>query len=539
MRARLADPGFTPSVRDVDALVELLADDDTAKPAERALARVGSAALPGVRKWLASAGTPVRARLVRVVGRIAQIANEERDEGRAAESVSVLLDAIGDADPKVRRNAAIALGHVPAGEQARASAALHEAWLADPRPEMRRSIAASLGKVGTAASLDLLREQTSSDDAEMARIAHRAAIMVARTASRPARGGIDGARAPSAPVRVVILARGGLEELVAGELSRIAAVSDAHEAGRGRVEARLTGRLDALFAARTALGFEFPLAPEPMKPGETPAEAVARAAAGPEARAILAALTDGAVRYRIAWADGGHKRAATWDTAAAIAARAPDFVNDPTASLWEFSASVREGAAHVALVPRALADPRFAWRQRDVPAASHPTLAAALARVASARADDVVWDPFMGSGGELVERARLGPYRALVGSDIDARAIDAARENLRAAGLTAHLEVADAWSYAPKDVSLVITNPPMGRRAARAPGLTARLDRFVGHAARVLRPGGRFVWIAPWPAGAREAGKAAGLSLDWAKTVDMGGFDAELQRWVKALVKGR
>ena len=530
MRALLADPGFTPSVRDLDALVEMLADEETAKPAERALARIGFAALAAVRKRLESAGKPVRARLVRVVGRMAQ---EERDEARAAECVSTLVAAIDDADPKARRNAAIALGHVPPAEQARASAALHKAWLSDPRPEMRRSIAASLGKVGTAESLDLLRQQTSSDDAEMARIAHRAAIMVARTASRKGRGAIDGTRAPAAPLRIAMVTRWGLEELTAGELSRIAAVSDVREAGRGRVEARLTGRLDSLFAARTALGFQFPLAPEPIRLDETPAESVARAAAGPEARAILGAFTDGAVRYRIAWADGGHRRAATWDTASAIAARAPDFVNDPTASLWEFSAGVREGAVHVALVPRALPDPRFAWRQRDVPAASHPTLAAALARVASTRSDDVVWDPFVGSGGELVERARLGPYRALLGSDIDARAIEAARENLRAAGVEAHLEVADAWTYAPKDVSLVITNPPMGRRAARAAGLTARLDRFVGHAARALRPGGRFVWIAPWPAAARESASAAGLSLDWAKTIDMGGFDAELQRWIK------
>jgi len=530
VRARLADPGFTPSVRDIGALVELLADDDAAKPAERALARVGSAALAGVRARIESAGTPLRARLVRVVGRIAQ---DERDEARAAEAVSVLLAAMEDADPKARRNAAIALGHVPAGEKARAAEALHRAWRDDPRPEMRRSIAASLGKVGTSESLDLLQGQAASEDAEMARIAHRAAIMVARTASRGGRGGIDGARSPSAAVRVTLFARRGLEELLVGELSRIAAVSDVREAGSGRVEGRLAGRLDALFTARTALGFQFPLAPVPIGAGETAAEAVARAATGHEARAILEAFTEGAVRYRIAWEDGGHRRAATWDTAGAIGARAPDFVNDPTASLWELAASVREGVARVALVPRALKDPRFVWRRRDVPAASHPTLAAALARVAATRSDDIVWDPFVGSGAELVERARLGPYRALLGSDVDARAIAAARENLRAAGLEAQLEEADAWSHAPHGVTLVITNPPMGRRAARAAGLAERLDRFVAHAASVLRAGGRLVWIAPWPSRARARAKASGLSLDWASTIDMGGFDAELQRWIK------
>ena len=65
--------------------------------------------------------------------------------------------------------------------------------------------------------------------------------------------------------------------------------------------------------------------------------------------------------------------------------------------------------ATVELWPRGLPDPRFAYRVAHVPASSHPTLAAALARVAGARPDDVVWDPFVGAATELVERARLGP----------------------------------------------------------------------------------------------------------------------------------
>ena len=53
------------------------------------------------------------------------------------------------------------------------------------------------------------------------------------------------------------------------------------------------------------------------------------------------------------------------------------------------------------------------------------------------------------------------------------------------------------------------------------------------HAAVALAPRGRLVWIAPWPQRARAAALRAGLTLDFARVVDMGGFDAELQRWVK------
>jgi 23S rRNA G2445 N2-methylase RlmL len=289
----------------------------------------------------------------------------------------------------------------------------------------------------------------------------------------------------------------------------------------------------ALFHARTMLAFRFPLPSDWVRDGEQENDAIARALTGEPARAIFAAWTEGAVRYRIAWASGAHRRAATWSLADAVARRAPELVNDPTESLWEAVVETRGRLVDVALAPRALQDPRFTWRRGDVPAASHPTIAAALARVGGALADDIVWDPFVGSGAELIERARLGPFRELHGSDLDGHALDVARDNLDAAGVRAALENGDALALAPHGVTLIVTNPPMGRRASRSAGLADMLDRFVAHAASVLLRGGRLAWITPWPARGRVAAARAGLVLDGARTVDMGGFDAEMQRWVK------
>ena len=528
----IADPGFTPSVRDASAIVDLLGNDDLVKHAERALARVGSPALDTLARRFAESGPPLRARILRTIGRFPE-------DPRA---VALLLAALGDTDPKTRRNATIALGHTRAEgvEQA-----LLDAWDTDPRPEMRRSLAASLGKVGTARSLTRLREASASDDTELARIAARGAMMVARTASRVDRGRLDGRCKPAQPTKVHALSRGGVEDLLAEELARIDGIEDVRVLDRGLVQGSLRTGMEALFGARTMLSFRFPLTPGAVMSGEDPSEAIARAATSDEARAVFATWTEGAVRYRIAWSHGGHQRAATWQTAQAIARLAPEFVNDPTASLWELVVDVSGQPrmiaeagelgldVDVALAPRALFDPRFTWRRGDVPAASHPTLAAALARVAGVRADDVVWDPFVGSGAELVERALLGPYRALLGSDLDPRALTVCRDNLAAAGREAQLEQADATVHAPHDVTLILTNPPMGRRAVRTAGLNEVLDRFVTHAASVLRPGGRLVWLAPWPGRTRAAATKAGLSLDWARAVDMGGFEAELQRWLK------
>jgi 23S rRNA G2445 N2-methylase RlmL len=519
-------------VRDVDALVDLLADDAQAKHAERAIGRVGPAALETLKARFDAAKPPLRGRIVRAVGRLAA--------GGDAGAQALVLRALEDADDKTRRNAAIAAGHLLAGGASldgAVEAALLLAWERDGRPEMHRSIAASLGKVGSARSLPLLREEAArTSEPEMARIAGRAVLMIERTQSRAERGRLDAGRAPESPTLVLAMARRGLEDLLAEELSRVDALREVRVAGPGQVRASLVGPMEAMFAARTMLSFRFPLATEWVRDGEGEDDAIARAATSREARAILAKWTVGASRYRIAWADAGHKRARTWAVARAVAERAPELVNDPTESLWELVVETNRRFVDVAIAPRALEDPRFAWRRSAVPAASHPTIAAALARVAAVRDDDVVWDPFVGSGAELIERARLGPYRALLGTDVDARALASARENLAAAGVSARLEQADALVHAPTEparVTLIMTNPPMGRRAARTAGLAETLDRFVTHAASVLAPGGRLVWIAPWPKRARAAAAEAGLVLGWSRTVDMGGFDAEMQRWVK------
>jgi tRNA G10 N-methylase Trm11 len=209
-------------------------------------------------------------------------------------------------------------------------------------------------------------------------------------------------------------------------------------------------------------------------------------------------------------------------------------INDPTASPWELGVEEVGGRTLMELRPRRLVDPRFAYRQQFVPAASHPTFAAALARLAGVRADDVVWDPFCGSGAELIERMKLGPAARILGTDMSADALAAARANVDAAGapstLPGGVELLHSDCLLVKGVkpTLIITNPPMGRRVQRG-GLVPLLDRFVEHAAAELAPGGRLVWISPLPRRTAEALTKLGLRLGARHEVDMGGFGAEIQ----------
>jgi 23S rRNA G2445 N2-methylase RlmL len=269
------------------------------------------------------------------------------------------------------------------------------------------------------------------------------------------------------------------------------------------------------------------------------AEAIVRALTDPRALAILRAFTEGGpIRFRLAWTRGGHRRALAWRCAELVAAATKELVNDPTASTWEVVVDDHEDRVAIELVPRGFADDRFAYRTATVPASSHPTLAAALVRLVPPRPDDVVWDPFAGAGAELVERARLGPYRSLTGTDLESDAIAAARVNLAAAGVSdASLVVADALTFDPGRVTLIVTNPPMGRRVQR--GKHAELlERFAERAGRLLAPGGALVWAAPDPTRLHARAARAGLVLERSFTVDMGGFPAELSVHRKGRSRG-
>jgi tRNA G10 N-methylase Trm11 len=96
------------------------------------------------------------------------------------------------------------------------------------------------------------------------------------------------------------------------------------------------------------------------------------------------------------------------------------------------------------------------------------------------------------------------------------------------------LRTGDATELEPEGVTLIITNPPMGRRLLRDRSLGALLDAFVAHAGRVLVPGGRLVWLSPLPERTRAAARAARLDAPPGPSVDMGGFEAELQTLKKS-----
>lgn len=528
---RVRDKGFTPGIKDLPGLLDLFAEEDDAlaRAAERAVLRIetqrASRVVTEILARLEKAKRPARGRLARLLGRVAT--NSAHESSLADQARAWLLGALQDDDIKTRHTAARALGNLPRpSDDARVTMerALLAAWDAARGDDDRRSIADALGKIGSTAA----RERLSGT---------RAALIIDRTTARAAPGTIDLARAFDAPVAVRFHARSGLEPIVAEELG------DAWRpriAGPGIVEARLVGPLAAAAAIRTATHVGFPLDPMPVT-GDV-AEAVVAAITQPRALAIMKAFTDRTpIRFRIAWTSGGHRRAVTWRCAELVATATKELVNDPTESTWEIHVDDHDDRVVIELVPRGFHDERFAYRVATMPASSHPTIAAALARLAYAahsKKSDAVWDPFVGAAAELVERARLGSHGTLVGTDTDPAALEAARRNLEAARVEAQIERADGTTYEPRNVGTILTNPPMGRRVQRGSHVEL-LGRFVEHAARVLVPDGVLVWAAPEPRRLHEIAARAGLAVERSLTVDMGGFPAELTVHRKRLYRQR
>ena len=523
----LQQKGWQPARGDIEPLFALVAggDRDAAEAASRALARLGlDAARAAIARF--DAEPPVaRARLTRLVGRVAQAKD---DRALAA----FLIARIDDDDEKTARNAALALGKLGATrvDAAGVERALLSRW-SSATPALRRALAEALGKLGGSAALDVLDRDRdrAGDDAELARVSHEARVKIRRTLGRADAGAILDDVAPAAPLPLVAHCRHGLTALLAEELSA-AGAGNVRIADDETVSLTLRAPLASLWRARTMLRFGFPLRTR----GRDLEAAVVDALSSDAAAAILSRFTRGTIRYRLEWSDAGHRRALTYRVAAAVAARRPAHVNDPTATLWE--AVVRESGGHlsVELWPRGLPDPRFAYRVAHVPASSHPTLAAALARVAGARPDDVVWDPFVGAATELVERARLGPTRALFGSDADDAALERARDNLTAAAVEATLTRADARSWRPPiSPTAIITNPPMGRRVLDRHKTVELYRDFLAHAAALLPRDGRLTWISPRGDETLAVATPLGLRVTLRQRVDMAGFWGEIQSFTK------
>jgi 23S rRNA G2445 N2-methylase RlmL len=116
-------------------------------------------------------------------------------------------------------------------------------------------------------------------------------------------------------------------------------------------------------------------------------------------------------------------------------------------------------------------------------------------------------------------------------------AIGIARANFEAAdlehvsGTFTQCDFRDAEKMAgiaPGSITLVMTNPPLGRRI-RVKDLRGLMADLLLAASKALEPGGLLIFTNPL----RDGPSSPSLKLEYRQTVDLGGFDCQLEMYRK------
>ncbi len=427
----------------------------------------------------------------------------------------------------------------------------------------------ALQKVGSAATLERLRglPVSSPEGAEAGPLAlaqQRLEARVKKSSGEVGRLRLAAVYRASAAQRWVFRGREGLEAVMAQEIraaaeesNSVAETASSHREalprGRWEIIEEAPGAVTVAVQGPFSLGDAYQLrcfdslhwclgvVPGGLREGRTLAGIVARLTA-PEVLAGVEAWTAGPWQYRMEVVGVARQGAVVTTLAGQIFAAEPRWLNDPQQAPWWVQLRPVPGGLAVELSPQPRPEPRFGYRGALVPAASHPPLAAALAWLAAPPAGGVVWDPFCGSGAELVEAAqRAAGAITAWGTDVDEAALAAARQNWAAAGYpagrlkTAVFSVAAGGSrrelppgIPAGGVSTILTNPPMGRRVPVA-DLRELMGQLFRLASIALVPGGRLVLVNPvpgWPV-------PAGWTRFHCRALEMGGFSASLEayRW--------
>lgn len=457
-----------------------------------------------------------------------------------------LRGLLSDPSEKIRRYAMVALPKLGADESDEKQ--LLDLAVGALGEREKRFVMQSLERIGGS---ETLKAGQSEGAGEWARVVQKVRANVARK-GEPGTVTLDRCLDRLAGVLVFLECRSGLESLLLEELSQCAELQGVFEvvhSGPGWIELRplKAFSLGQLYTLRcfSAAGFvigKLPPLPSPGAPVD--ARKLAGFISGSAARAVFEGFTKGAVRYRLEFESRKASEALVRQVTEHVFQDCPSLLNDSRAALWQVRVWESARGISVELTPRLRPDPRFAYRQGDVPAASHPPLAAAMARIAGVgvQFSERIWDPFCGSGLELAECVRLGSVEAVFGTDVSASAVSIAEANVKAAALEnrvrlvfAHCDFRNAGAVGGlRDLSLMITNPPLGKRVP-VRDLQAMVHGLFDAALRLLRPGGRLVFVNPLERGSCPAG----LRLVSKSRVDVGFAHFHIEKYVRQESRSR
>ena len=472
---------------------------------------------------------------VAVIRAVGTVFSESGTAKQKAEVRSWLVRLLQDPSEKVRRYAMTALPKIGAGtgEEEVLLSLLRKTTV----EREKKFLGQALDKIGGTATLSLVAGVRGF----LPQTEQKVKASVARR-ERPSVIRMDSTLSDFTRLRIHLRCRKGLEEIVRDEVKEYIA-----KHGKFRiveVRSRLVAitpvapfSLADIYALRCFATAGFVLGTVRSSNPTESADALASVITSSLSRSVLATFTEGSIRYRLEFVSKGHQRGAVRLLANRAYAMCPDVLNDARSAPWSMDIHPTGHVISVELRPKLTPDPRLTYREDDIPAASHPPLAACMARLGGRVNNEIVWDPFCGSGLELIEKALLGGVQRIYGTDLSPDAIAISRANFAAAKVKAvqsKFTCCDFRDYAtveglgPKSVTLIITNPPMGRRI-RIPNMRGLFGDLFAVAAAVLKPGGRLVFPNPL----RIEPLDPSLKLQYRQVIDLGGFDCRLEMYLK------
>ena len=131
------------------------------------------------------------------------------------------------------------------------------------------------------------------------------------------------------------------------------------------------------------------------------------------------------------------------------------------------------------------------------PGSMKSEFAKAMVNLSQIKQNELLYDPFCGSGGMLIEGLTLDAFS--IGSDIDYEAIQAARANLSALRKDYYmLFISDSRSIPLHEVDAIVTDPPYSiQSSTHGEDVRVLIERFLHEARNVLKDSGRIVLSAP------------------------------------------
>lgn len=506
--------------------------------------------------------------LIRAVGMIFSRFGTEEEKAAVR---GWLISLLKDPQEKIRRYALAALPKIGAGEEGEME--MLSLLKVGAQEREKKHLGRALEKVGGVATLAAIQETNG----ELPSITHLKVKAAVSRRENPGAIRMEALLPLDEGMQIFLRCRRGLEEFVREEAGEVLSREifeiksiESTEPGCVTLVPKQPFSLAMLYQMRCFATVGFSLGTVDASPSAQNeiqksrwVESLARCISSSCARSIMSTGTEGTARYRLEFSGLGHQRGMVRQVIDRAYELSPEILNDSRQSLWSVDVlpmieekgrggvgggsrtGHKKAMASVELRPRLYPDPRLGYRQDDIAAASHPPLAACMVRLAKvgkgggSEAREIIWDPFCGSGLELVESALRGGVATAYGTDLDDKAIEVARANFAAAHLGATegkftvCDFRDARreaEIAAGSISLVISNPPLGRRV-RIPDMKGLFADFFVAASRALRLGGRLIFVNPL----RIAPADPSLKLEFQKTIDLGGFNCRLEMYRKVI----